>query len=866
MGGSSIPAGTVTFLFLDIERSTELLQTIGGDYPQLLTLYRDLTEAAVDAHGGLIFGSEGDGLFVSFQEAGAGVMAAVEAQRAFGGAEWPGGLQTRVRMGVHTGTPTVVGDDYTGIDVHRAARIMSTAWGGQVVMSEATRLLAADRAISCVDLGWFVLKGLSRPEHIYQLEAEGLDSEFPPLRARRREVELPAFLTPMIGEEAQVATVVQLLEEGTRLVTLTGSGGIGKSRVATAAAALLDPGFADGVRYVDVSTESDSDHVMQAISERLGVVSDPNHPVLDRLIDHFEPLECLLVLDGFERVAAAAVQVSELLTRCPRLQVLITSRVALRLAAEREIRIESLGYPSEGAGFEEIAASPAVRLFMERAGAVRPGLDLSPENAPVIRDLVAHLNGVPLAIELAAARSRLLPPESLLERLGSVLDLAASSPELPGRQQSLRATIEWSHGLLSESDQILLRRLGVFVEGWTLEAAEAVGEGAADVFVGLENLVSQSMITVDVSGRMAMGTAMREFALEQLQAAGDEEETRLRHADFHCRLAGESEDALKGPQQQKLVAQLDPDWLNIRSASSWALATGRHELAALLYVNSWILAWQGDHWHQATLITEQYVRIADRISEPVRAKLLFVAAGTFMEIGDPRGLELGRAAVALAEKIGDRDTEAWARLMAAGSILFQDPLSEEARSQIQRAVATAREIGDEFLLGYALSFDGAISILHGDLETGRAAHLEVRDIATRLDNVHLVIQTYSQVAMGYLAGGDTAHAREALETAAESIDRMKSMEALTVFLDAVAWLAFAEDDKVRAMTSLGAAEAARARVGLRRWATIEGLLEGAGVAAEEGQPELAEARRAGAGMSPQEAIIFTLARHEPAPV
>ncbi len=589
-----------------------------------------------------------------------------------------------------------------------------------------------------------------------------------------------------------------------------------------------------------------------AIAEKIGIPAEPDHDPLEVLINQLAEMEMLLVLDGFERVAGAAVSIATVLGRCPKLCLLVTSRGSLRIGAEREFRVDPLGWAATGADFDQVAASAAVQLFLDRARLVRPDFELTPENAHVIRELVERLDGCPLAIELAAARARLLPPEDILDRLEAVLDLSTSSPDLPTRQRSLRATIEWSHGLLNEADQRLFRRLGVFVDGWSLEAAEAVaGDSAPDVFLGLETLVGQSMISVESAGRMAMGTAMREFALEKLHASGDEEETRLRHAEHYDRVVVESEPLLRGRKQRETVAKLSRDWRNLRTAADWAMNTDRVQLAGSLYVRTWIVAWQGDNWNNVKADTARLMAVSDRLDDVLRARALFVAAGTLMEMGEPEpAIAYGRPAVELASRIGDQETEAWARLMIAGSILFEDTFSQEARTHISKAVELAESIDDPFVLGYASSFQAAMLTVDGDIELALQIHARVLTIALELDNVSLIVQTYCQAALTHLAAGDRGRAREVLEAAAEYLDRLRSLEGLALFLDSVSWLAFTEEDPVRAMTALGAANATRARVGLVRWALVAILLESAGMAAEAETPELAEARRVGAGDGP----------------
>jgi tetratricopeptide (TPR) repeat protein len=370
------------------------------------------------------------------------------------------------------------------------------------------------------------------------------------------------------------------------------------------------------------------------------------------------------------------------------------------------------------------------------------------------------------------------------------------------------------------------------------------------------------MISVDGEGRMSMASAMREFATEQLAASGDEEETRLRHAQHFDAVVADAYPLMRGPRQREIITTLSRDWPNIRTAAGWALSAEKTELAGSLYFNSWILVWQGDFWRDSEAYSSRFGDMSDRLDDQKRAQILFVTSGFSMERGDwQAAIPPARTAIELAQRVGDREIEAWARLMLAGSLQFSDPSDPDAHANIVEAVALARSIDDPFLLGYSLSFHGAMATLQGDLATGLSSHEEALELGRRLDMVSLMTQTYSQAAMAYLTAGNLESARAKLEEGAEVLDRVRSQEALAVFLDAVAWLAFAENDAVRAMTALGAANAARAKVGLTRWALLAILLDGAGVAAETEQPALAEARRAGSEMSPYDAIVYALKPH-----
>ncbi len=860
---AALPDGTVTFAFLDIEGSTELLQQVGADYSRLLATYRDLTERAVVEHSGVMVGSEGDGLFVAFAAADDAVRSAIQVQRAFSTTSWPGDAVVRARMGIHTGTPTLIGNDYTGIDVHRAARIMAAAWGGQVLVSQPTVSLLGDSELDFQDLGWFMMKGLSRPERLYQLLSGGLDPAFPPPRARRREVDVPVQLTSLIGRDGDVAAVIGLLESGARLVTLTGPGGIGKSRIALAVAERLDARYADGVSFVGLSDETAPERVPVAIADAFGLSGEGAGSAVEAVVNHVAPLEVLLVLDGFERVTSAGATIAEILGRCPRVTALVTSRAGLRIGVEREYRVEALDVAESGAPIERIGASAAVQLFLDRARRVQPAMELTSENAGTILELVGRLDGVPLSIELAAARARLLPPQAILERLGAVLGLTASATDLPTRQRSLRATIEWSHGLLGDAERTVIRRLGVFRDGWDLEAAEKIAEGeGVDVFVGLDTLATQSLITVDAGGRMGMGTAMREYAVEQLVATGEEAEIRLRHARHYAALAQTNEPLLRGRRQSELIVRLSRDWPNLRSAVEWALNHDHLPLAASIYAGTWLLAWYSNHFLESEGYTDRFVAIVDRLDDPLRARVLFVAAGMYVEMGDARrALPHARRAVELAVRVGDQLTEAWARIVMTAAMLGHDVVDPEARRQVDEAAAVARSMEDPMTLAYAVSFQGTLATLDGDLEAAFSYHRESLELARRLDHVPVMVQAFSQIAAAHLVSGDPVAARICLEKGVDLLDQVRSAEALALFLDSAALLAFAENDRVRALTALGAADTARARAGLARWAAMEALLQEAGMAAESEQPALVDARRAGTEMSPMDAIVFSLQRH-----
>src|SRR5215204_6346010 len=445
---TELPTGTVTFLFTDIEGSTGLLQRIGARYAAVQDEHAAIVRRAVAEAGGVEVSTHGDAFFVAFRSPLGAVRAAAAAQRGLAAHDWSPGPPLRVRMGVHTGEGALGGDDYVGIDVHRAARIADAAHGGQVIVSDATRGLVEHTlpaGASLRDLGPHHLRGLADPERLHQLVVEGLESDFPPPRTlHARPSNLPPQLTSFVGREAEITEVERLLGQ-TRLLTLTGPGGSGKSRLALRVAADLLPQYRDGSCFVDLAPVTDPALVPAAVANALGVPESPGRPILDEVKDHLRHRELLQVVDNFEQVAEAGPVIEELLVAAPKLRTMVTSRVVLSLRGEQEYAVPPLG------------GDAAVRLFCERAVAVDPHFAVTEENAPVVAEIAARLDGLPLAIELAATRIKVLAPDQLLARLGRRLSLLTSGPRsLPERQRTLRPTIAWSHCRLEPHERRLL--------------------------------------------------------------------------------------------------------------------------------------------------------------------------------------------------------------------------------------------------------------------------------------------------------------------------------------------------------------------------------------------------------------------------
>ncbi len=468
-------------LFTDIEGSTVLLSRLGNLYGDALSAQRAVLRAAIAEWRGHEMGTEGDSFFVVFESAADAVACCVAAQRGLGGYDWPSGVAVRVRMGLHSGEPSRHEDGYIGIAVHRAARVAAAAHGGQVVMSHVTWQLAQPglpSELSVHDLGLHRLKDIDEPEHIFQLAGPGLAERFPPLKSLGAATNLPVPITPLVGRESDLEQVRALIcRPEVRLVTLTGPGGVGKTRLAIDAAVSLGSTFPQGIYFIALSAVRDAGVMWKAIAGDLSIAGDEPAAVMEHLRDR----RTLLVLDNLEQLYGAAEAVAALLAAAPRLVVLATSRGPLHLQGEHELPVPPLEIPSEPA-IAEVTASGAVRLFAQQAGMVRPGFVVTAENAADIAAICRRLDGLPLAIELAASRVRLLSPKALLARLDHSAALAAVDAGRPSRQQTLRATIAWSYDLLPPRSAAVLRRAGVFAGGCDVDALAAVamsGDGQA---------------------------------------------------------------------------------------------------------------------------------------------------------------------------------------------------------------------------------------------------------------------------------------------------------------------------------------------------------------------------------------------------
>ena len=777
---AALPTGTVTLLFTDIEGSTRLLERLGDRYVEVLAEHRRLLRAASVRFDGQEVDTEGDALFVAFATASQAVAAAVAGQQALAAHSWPDGVALRVRMGIHTGEPTLVGHDYAGLDVHRAARISSAAHGGQVLLSQTTRALLGSELPSGVglrDLGEHRLKDFPDPQRLFQLVIPGLPVDFPSLRTLgAHPVSLPTQLTSFVGRDGELAEARKLLESPqVRLLTLTGSGGVGKTRLAIQAAAELQGVFPDGVAFVGLASINDPGLVMPAIAQALKVREAAGQSIPERLAEHVSDRGLLLVLDNFEQVLGAALAVVELLAACPRLKVLATSRARLHVSGEHVYPVPPLSLPDQRGAMElhEVAASEAVMLFAERAGAVDPSFALTDANAAMLAEICRRLDGLPLAIELAAARSRLLSPQVLLARLDRRLQLLkGGARDLPARQQTLRAMIDWSYDLLEAGERALFARLAIFVGGCTLEAAEAVCDldGDLEVLAGLDGLVGKNLLQPrdgpDNDPRVLLLETIREYALERLVERGEADAVAQRHADYYLSLAEQAEPELLGARQGAWYERLEADLNNLRAALAWSLGHREAELIARLAASVLPFWISRSHANEGLRWLDTALEHRNRLSSPTLAKVLFAKGNLLLELGaDHRQANtLLEESLAQFQELEDITWTVRAVSLLGWAASRAGDLDRSVALR-EQAVALARGEADEWNLAMALGNLGGSLWKVGDYVRARATLEESLVLYRALGEPEGTAFALCGLGMVKLSEGDYKRASSLLEEA-----------------------------------------------------------------------------------------------------
>ena len=675
-----LPSGTVTFLFTDVEGSTKLLHELGADvYAQALADHRLILRAAFSAHGGVEVDTQGDAFFVAFPTAPGALRAAADAVERL--ASGP----ICVRVGIHTGTPLLTDEGYVGVDVNRAARIAASGHGGQVLVSSSAAPLVGTGELR--DLGEHRLKDLSAPERIYQFGGK----DFLPLKSLYR-TNLPIPATPFLGRENELAEVLGLLD-GARLLTLTGPGGTGKTRLGLQAAAEAAERYPDGIFWVPLAPLRDPELVLATAGQALGAE--------DGLAAHLADKSLLLLFVNFEHVVEAATGLSELLASCPNLHLLVTSREVLRVPGEQAYPVPPLE-PQDG-----------TELFLARARAVLPSFVAS----DAVAELCARLENLPLALELAAARARVLSPEQLLERLSQRLDLLKAGRGVDPRQQTLRATIEWSHELLSEEEQRLFARLAVFVGGCTLESAEAVCEAELDT---LESLVDKSLVRVREGDRFWMLETVREYAAERLGDSGEAEMVQRLHAEHFLAFGEEAERHIR-VYSPEWIGRLEREHDNLRVALDHLAASGEHELVLQL------AGALSDFWHDGGHVTEGRHRLesalqAEERPSAARARVLMGAASMAYGSGEIAvARSVAEQALELHRRFGDPRGAAL-DLNVLCVVAIEEGDLDGAQRFAEESLALFRQAGDDSNVVAATRTLAFTYHSRGDLERARTLH------------------------------------------------------------------------------------------------------------------------------------------------
>jgi predicted ATPase/class 3 adenylate cyclase len=868
-----LPTGTVTFLLTDVEGSTRLWEQYPDGMRSALARHDELIEHLVREHGGAVVRprGEGDSRFAVFAQASGAIAAAAAIQLALRQERWTLPEPLLVRMAVHTGEADLRDGDYYGSAVNRCARLRSIAHGGQVLVSSVTASLVREQLQAGVvlrRLGIHALRGLSEPESIFELRHPLLSDQFPPLSsAAPRSGRVPVPPTPLIGRERELRSVSdQLLQPAVRLLTLTGPGGVGKTRLALGVAEGLRSTFIDGIWFVDLSAVRDPTLVLPTIAQAFGVREAAAQSAVQTVSEHLADKHLLLIVDNFEQVLDAGPQIAEVLATCPDVKVLATSRELLHLRWEHAYAVAPLDIPDarHTSNVAELLKTSAVALLLDRARATDPGFILSEHNAAAVAELCVRLDGLPLALELAASRFRALPPADLLRRLSHRSDVLRGPRDAPDRHQSLRVAIAWSYDLLSEPEQRLFRRMAVFAGGCTLDAAESVcdPDGDLDVVEGIEALVDRSLLRQVDQGarevRFRFLETVRESALERLSEQGEQTLLQRRHVDHFLQLAETGDLELAGPQQAAWLARLERDHDNFRAALRWAIENDaevglRLAIALSRFWARRSFVGEGRAWLDAALEHSTAVAIH------VRA-LGLSRAGTLAVRQDDNDVAtvLLEASLRLAEELGDKRLAANV-LGGLGWVAQNRSQTREAIALFERTQGLLNELGD--IRGAAVAqHDLACCWLDlGEFVVARPALEQSLSVFRESGDLALI-------ADGLLPLGQVARHDRELQLAAEYFgeslriaNELGGGDSIASSLEALAGVACDAGEFEQAASLLGAADAQRSVIGSRpsAWERPDYDRDLASIHAALDSGALAAAWAEGQAMSVEQAMGFS---------
>jgi predicted ATPase/class 3 adenylate cyclase len=774
------PAGTVTMLFTDIEGSSDSVRALGADrWESVLERHTAIIREALDKHSGFLVRSEGDSIFAVFTSPSEALASAAEMQRRLHETAWPHQASVRVRMGLHTGearpASAASGVDYVGFEVSRAARIAAAAHGGQVLVSDTTESLVRDLlapGLALQELGEHRFKDLVRPQRIFQLLIDGLPERFPPLRSLDSTPNnLPTQTTSFVGRERELASAVDRLST-TRLLTLTGPGGSGKTRLAVHLAADLLDQYPEGVWLVELAPVTDQAGVAPAVGAALHIAERPGRSVIDNITASLRSRQLLIVLDNCEHVIEACAELADVLIRaCPRVTILTTSREGLNVPGEALMPVPSLRVPADDrpAPLDELRGYEAIALFVDRCASYQPAFALTEENATDIVRICRRLDGVPLALELAAARVRVLSVAQVARRLDDRFRLLTGGGRtVVARQQTLRALIDWSYDLLNDSERVLLRRASIFARGWSLEAAEAVctGEGIDHpaILDLLAHLVDKSLVVMHELGgaaRYGMLETIREYAREKLVDSGEAPTLRQRHFEyfFHYVVDRPLWNQMRGitPLSHGI------EYENFRAALEWIEAEPNSDDQGLLFAASMIGAAssRGRIGELRRILTDMLARSDPATRTNGRARALLSAATLAGMQGDIQvAAPLGAEAVELLRTLGHKHELAFALISMA-----RNPEPEASKRAIDESRALFEELGDIWGVAMLMFVVGDGALQRGDYGAARSAHTESLAMFRQIGDLQLT--TNPLVSLGRIASvdGDYVRARALVEEA-----------------------------------------------------------------------------------------------------
>ena len=825
-----LPSGTVTLLFSDIEGSTRMLAELGDAYADVLAGQRQVLRAAFAAWNGTELGTEGDSFFVAFTSARDAVAACVDAQRGLAERSWPGGAEVAVRMGLHTGEPQPYEDGYVGMDVHLAARVAGTAHGGQVVLSESTSRLAADHMpadVRLIDLGVHRLKDIDQPQRLHQLTVSGLRTDFPALRSLGASSNLPVTRTELVGRSREAAEVVDLLTNPTRrLVTITGLGGSGKTRLAVAIADAASGSFRDGVYFVRLASVTDPAVVWTSVAEALGLPGDILTPA--SLSQQVAGRRLLLVLDNLEQLGDAGGSVVARLVAVDGPTVLATSRRPLRVLGEQEYPLDTLDLPPTGNVTVPVAAAAsAVALFVQRARLVKPGFTLTEANVADVVALCRQLDGLPLALELAASRTRLLSPRALVERVDSSLTLADTAAGRPDRHRTLDATMRWSYELLTPLQQETFRRLSVFAGGGGLEAVGAV-TGVSDPLDDVAELVEASLVRLDEdadgSPRVRLLQTVRRFATDRAAEAGDLDDARRRHAEHFATVAENADARIRGPDGVRARAELVGELDNLRQALTWGLAVPGSEPPPSARVEVGVricraLGWfwyAGGYLREGRSWLERASALASDEQEPELAGLQHTLGILLTQQGrHGQARDLFERNLAIRRRLGDPAPIA-VELNSLGVVYRSLGAPDRARAALDESISLARDIDDPKRLASALSNLGMLEM--DESHTERAVELltEARECDRARGDRWGVAADDLNLSTAYLLSGRADEARARLGDVADEAHELGDLDLTLSLLELLAVCAATRGDLDGAARVIGATDGLREREDLPR--------------------------------------------------